>query len=820
MQTPLTVIKKFWFADARAGLSRVGGACLKLINFLPNLTGEQRLRPGYSAYSSSDGGSTPGLDAPANTDILHVLPIESPSSENVHLWLTSSGIKMNPWWKQGIKYTTTDLLISETQSLSNKTVTYTGGANVAKFADPSGLVLVADYYNWWTFEMQGKFGLVQDWDGVDTMTFIEDVQDMWGTSLTGTLRRHFHDNLGFTPAYNNDKANPPVSNVENSIIRFSGGQGSAVGLRPVIIFPNINKTIFPNSGATIEARGTFVNERELRARNFMHVDHPAPYFLDLGSPQSNQLERDKTYWIAVSCIYDSYQESPLTRYESSGLYVGTSANKHILVDFSIVAGLLNLRITGLAIYIAQDVGDTTLTGRVTPYRFVDSISLLDNGWTFSGARPANAQQYFEHTTYTIGKWNFDARGVEYQLSSGIIEIPLDTIYAHSTEEIVGGRRILTNCYVQSESTTDRQNVFTNPIGGNTVIGNNAVIATDMFSNEEAIYRLRVEPTVGTRINAIRRTGIDTFIGIKDRGIIECRIVVIDRLPQLIQGVISHEVGTTTVNCAAEDDDGYIYFPSYQDFYRYRTGAIEHLIERPDKNDWLETYRDVITVTDKENAVVFYIPELKTVCILFGNQKSTSTGYTDMQYFYSAKYGWQQIWFKEVGGKPTISFKWITQLRNGHIIGLSTDATPVAKRIMWKHNGTQYKFYFSDDGTAIAGQIDTGEVVLEDGKDFKMDKATLVKIMDLATQGTLDCEVYLDNVLVRTFSGQDKTEQFLHLNLMSDDPRLGYTFRLKYNTNSTRERLNTGEKLQLEAIMIYGDLIPRSKRVTEASTLQL
>ena len=154
---PILAIKKWWLADGRPGLSRMPGAMLRLVNLFPNITGEERVRAGYSAYASTDGGSTPGQDMPTGFEVLKVASIQNPVQADVHFKFSNNSgqtVKMNPWW-QGATEETTDLLINESKTFTPAAGSFTGslGSPPITFtvtgSNALGLSQVTDYYKGW-----------------------------------------------------------------------------------------------------------------------------------------------------------------------------------------------------------------------------------------------------------------------------------------------------------------------------------------------------------------------------------------------------------------------------------------------------------------------------------------------------------------------------------------------------------------------------------------------------------------------------------------------------------------------------------------------
>jgi len=120
---------------------------------------------------------------------------------------------------------------------------------------------------------------------------------------------------------------------------------------------------------------------------------------------------------------------------------------------------------------------------------------------------------------------------------------------------------------------------------------------------------------------------------KNKGISFGRVVTVDNgIPDIAWTELSDEAGLTTPEEIARDDEGWYYFPSDNDIYRLRGNELQRIIEREDRNDWIHTYRNLISTTEKENATVWYLPYMRGIVFNFGNNRTASTeGYNNMQY---------------------------------------------------------------------------------------------------------------------------------------------------------------------------------------------
>lgn len=854
-QKALLTINRATLADStRAIKGRVPGAFQSIRNLISQVSdGIGRIRRGYQAYTSGNNGLTP----PTGMQVTKILGIESPSSEDVHLYFSDSGgqtVKINPWWRGATKVAT-DLQINESKSFTGVTGSFPA-ANQMQItgSDALGLSATADYYRYWVMKnsTQTEFAQVTAYTysaaaaGTSTFTFVEDVDAtglIWVVTNAFVLYRHFHENTTFAPAYNSPSgatgmANPPIANAENSIIRFSGGQGSTNGNRGIWLRPKLDRIFFPAHARTFTYSGTYASERELKSLGKTDL----VFGNAGGSPPSTDgklgglnltgalgLTHTKTYWVGIAAIYDGFQVGQLRKFETASDYsMDNSAwasfqnylqstsdgEDRIDLQFALNLGTLNKRITGFAIYLSQDAGDTRTSGRQSPYYYVGTVSLVTTDaytWTFDGVTGT-----FRTNFYIDGlKWN--NKGNIWLDDSGYLETPTDIMYAYSTEEILGSRRLLANAYVTSESLVDRSNIFTNPIGGNPAF-NLGVIQPDVFSNEEPTYRMRVDPTVGTRINSLVPLGIEDCLVLKERGIIECRVLNIDGLPALQQNFKSKDVGCSTVNAWAKDDDGMVYFPAYQDIYRYKNGLLDPVIERADKNDWLETYRNTLTAANKENACIFYWPEEKILFFFFGNENTTA--YNSLQYIYHPiSDQWREIRLKEVTNSATHSFKFASFLKNGHVVLTTAESTPTNKKLGYFWTGSAFTRYYVDDGTSIIPYFDTGDLYIG-GED--LDKILTKVVVNRSFSDVindLDAKLYRDGTAI-TFTDLEGTSSLprLGIKLKPTHKRIGARWRLEYNTNTSSPEVieNPSEVsyYQIDSIEFHGRTRPRILRVTE------
>jgi hypothetical protein len=696
-----------------------------------------------------------------------------------------------------------------------------------------------DHYNGWLCRnvTKDEYSIVIDYAYYQgtyaTFTLLDDVIDFDGATAVGldwavtddiTFYRSFHGAPTTAVTYNNTLTDPPTANVENSIIRLSGGQGTDAGLRSVMIFPKLTRTFLPGNARQLAYASTYVEARECGDLSKAVLTSSAVVGV---TAAKTSLPTGKTYWVGIAPVYDFYQLGKLRKWESvagdyaptSGdwvdNYVASSATANVLdLPLSISLATWNKRITGLAIYLAQDSGDTSATGRVNPYHFIKHISLVDSTDPYLSAWSYGATTGLHTQTFTIDGDMWNSKGGTYFQDSGYLDTDVYTGASYSTEAMASGRRYIANFCPYSTFGTDRDSVITNPTGGNPVF-NSGVIQPDIFPYEDGVFRIRVDQTVGTKINAVVPMGADSFIVLKDRGLIDCRVIIVDNVPVLIQSVESRDVGCTSVNGWAKDDSGTVFFPSLEDIYSYKNGVLNALIERPDHNDWLTTYRN-ISPTNKAGAVLTYLPELKSILFIFGGQLTSS--FNDLQYLLDQG-GWRSIYFNVSSGSATTSFKHFTSLTNGHIVGITSAASgsAVPHRMTWSYTDGVYTFGYYDNGTGIIPYFDTGDFFFDPTLEYVLSEVVINRTLTSSTTtGALDIDVKIGDDVSFTQAGFTSVPGTYRLRMRPDpaDIRRGNRFQMIYNTNGTPNRLNTGNVYQIDSIELHGRIAPRRQAITE------
>jgi len=693
---------------------------------------------------------------------------------------------------------------------------------------------IADYYNGWKVynATTGTSTIVTDFS-VDsstvniivTFTVVDDISPTglnWLNIHTYEFYRCYHDNplysgtpatrvAPFVPSFQVELSDPPCAVADNSLIYFSGGQGSDSNLMGSIIYPRMNKTFFPGLAETFTIDGTYASEERCKS-----YDIVSSFAQDTPSTGMTTLEDNFTYWVGLAAIYDDGTIGELERYEDVDDYISFGDwQNNFLPDLasaslttltaaaSVQAGTLNKTVSGFAVYLAKDEGDTRDTGRQTAYFFVGSISVVSEaqnadttGWAYS------AGNYNIQFAITGDMW--DRAENTYETDSGMAEIQSDTSYAYSGRKVVGGRHYLYNVYVTSEAQADKQNLFTNPIGQNASI-NSGITARRVFPNEQGFYRLRCEPDIGSRINAVVPMGFDEFLVLKNIGIVSVRNTVTqDLIPEHINRIVDHRIGCSTFHGYSISNQEEIFFAGYDDCYSYRLGRLQPLIEREDKRDWLHTYREVLTNTQKENVVVIWLPQ-DYIMWTFGEEGS--------QYILD-RGGWTQAAYKQTSGLTSTEwFKFPVKLNNGTVLALGTPGNTGLRQFQ---NPTTGGFYYTDDDTEIKSYLDSWYFNFGHNKDMCLSKIVFNRTFDEDTTGTLSIALYKDRALLRSYNPDSSLDRVYVFSVVGDS-KIGFEWRYIYNNNSSPEVMG-GDVLQIDSIEIYGELRPRSKRAAELVTI--
>jgi hypothetical protein len=261
----------------------------------------------------------------------------------------------------------------------------------------------------------------------------------------------------------------------------------------------------------------------------------------------------------------------------------------------------------------------------------------------------------------------------------------------------------------------------------------------------------------------------------------------------------------------KEQGGQIFFAGYDDIYYYDNAQFRRLIEREDQQDWLYTYREGISKASKEAVALMYLPE--GIVLVDINQ---TIGQQYQLYTQFIPDGWRQAAFKQTSSfASTLLFKWFARLQNGTVLAVSTESPAVVYQFS---NPTTGAYYYSDAGTAIRYQMDTGNFVPSGtiARDTIMDRFQLSRYFDSPMQGTLEHQVWRDGSVQRVYTPMDKTSVYLKTSIFSDEAKIGSSWRLKVNTDTTSpERLNTGSDFRILGLYLYGNTLPR-ERVSDAS----
>lgn len=861
---PLVSIDKFRYADSsRTQKRREPGSCPTLLNLSPSQGEGERIRRGYAAYST--------IVPPSGMQKFFILPIQTPSQEDVFLWMADNGgqvIYQNPYWNGSGTKLSTNVQINESKSFTGvagsfptaKQMTITG-------SDALGLSQTANYYKGWEIVnnsqlwLSGAGGSGQECafitaytyssaaSGTSTFTFAEDVDGTglsWVVTNSYSLYRNNHSNPTFSPTYNNNYTSPPFAMADISRLYFSGGQSSATG-NAAMISQYESKTFFPTIGARSYAMTqTYVSEERCKAMaksDLVVYTGTAGKIVDSTplSGASAGLDAGKTYWVAISPIYDGYQIGELTKFEtvasdynmanvsgwtSSQNYLATAdaLGNAIVVSFGIKLGSLDKRITGFSIWVAVDTGNTRSIGRQSEFQHAADVSIVSSNaadlplwgsWSYS-----SSYGVFSYTA-TIDKLTINALGSTYIDASGMEESPPDTSYSYSSRLVLNDKHYLSNVYISSEAVTNREEIFTNPRGGLAGV-NSGINQPSLFPNDQGFFRKGIELAIGTKINCMAKVGLGELLTVKDRGVILNRIIEeSDGTIQLVSQILDQNIGCSTLNGFTQldaDEGGLIFFAGYDDIYLYDNARFKRLIEREDQQDWLYQYRVGISKASKESTVMAYMPE--GILLLDISPTSYLNGQQFQMYSQYLPDGWRQVAFKQTSGFA--STNWFVQfgkLQDGTVIGAGSDSGGTLTLYQFSVPSTGV-YYYTDAGTTIRYQLDTGDLVTSGdvAKDTWLDRYQIARYADSPTTGTLDCKIYKDGTILRTLSSMDKTSQYLKASVRSDDPKIGNYWRLAINTNtSTPEVMAAGNDFRIQGIRIFGHSKIR-QRISDAGYL--
>lgn len=773
--------KPISYADSvRAGKFRKPGFFRKLINTSPNRSDAEQLRPGYAEYDltppteNSVFVKTAGIQIPEKMDFTFIFDTVTDYTYLSQIY--NNGILT--FWNKIINYGIDCSATIKPTSATHQKINVIGGLTQDEDFY-SGWMLYNITQGWGTMILNSHFNS----SSAETELTVLDGLGYSSTTDTYKIYRFFQENPTSTRTFNNSVSSPPCIDVEASVIRVCGGQSSTVSNAPYVVFPLLNRSYFPNSDRPFSYNGTYITERRLLGKDYVGAFSTA-----VAASEAESVPTGYTYFLASALIYDGYQIGELYPLNPNGVYVATDDYKKLTYQLRI-PGWFNKRVTGVAIYLAQCVGDVSVCNQnyfyITKHSFIDS----DTSFTYTEGTSITDKYYASALQY-IGGGEYASKGNTYTEDSGIVESPTDTMYNHSGEAIVSGRHFLYNVYIGSEAKADAESVFCNPIGGNASI-NSGIPQPDIFSNEDGYYRLRPARTLGTKINGLKEVDLNKMLVLKDRGI------VIENVNQtgndiILQDsfILSPTAGCSTFNGFTSGDENWLYFAGYDDVYRYRENQYQSLIESPDSQDWLYEYRELITKAYKEAYAIWYLP-WGAVYLDFGVNGSCYT-------LYPSK-GWRQVtWNSGYFSFPTV-------LQDGTV--LVNNGKPYR---MQDENGLPYP---TDDGEAIIPYHDTGDLVLSgsESKDFLFNKFVVNRTVD-TTLGNLKAKVYKDGSLLKTISFWWKHLPRLNGFLSVEDNRRGYKWRMIFNSDSTYpERLKTTGTYQIDSYEIHGEEAIRVRR---------
>ena len=172
---------------------------------------------------------------------------------------------------------------------------------------------------------------------------------------------------------------------------------------------------------------------------------------------------------------------------------------------------------------------------------------------------------------------------------------------------------------------------------------------------------------------------------------------------------------------------------------------------------------------------------------------------------------QVAFSQDAGGGATRFFKWMTQLQNGTVLGTVYDSSGVLYGMMEFQDSVTGALYLTDNTVAIQPKLDTGDLIVTQdiAKEFLLDKITITRTFESidTVSGTLDCSLYLDGTLLKTYGNIFKGNSRIIMHTLSDDKKRAVSFRLGYNTNASPEVLSGTDaegQLAIDEIAFYGE----------------
>jgi hypothetical protein len=612
-----------------------------------------------------------------------------------------------------------------------------------------GYSITSDYYKYWVIKNSNVATAFKAYCFIISSTYsttdggtiefntLENPTAMsWLADQTFVISRWFHNNVGIDLTY---QTYPSVTTREGEF-RVSGGKGSGTGDKPIWA-GYINRVFFPGNAKTFTYKGTYVSERSVKAPT--STDMTVTQTLDSISGSLVALETGYTYWVGVSVVYDGYQHSPI--YAGENEYLSLSGSYYIVKPF-VYGGSLNKRITSVNVFIAQDKGDTTTTGRVNPYYLVKELDLTstENTWTYT----ADAGSF--NATINLDKTVWDNRTNEWSTLSGYTE-GVATIHSYDQEINALGRQFIARVYNDTATQDDLDRVYTNPTSGD------GLVQPDIFPLEPDVFVGRAQWGDSSYITGLVETERGRILVLKDRAVIDLGVEIDnDGTCRYRPLIVSTQDGCVSPNTGFIKTPYGIYFAGYNDFYVLEGLQLKALA----RDDWGDTYSALAT-SDKQAAILWYRDDEKAI---FAQFDSASNGFA----FYLSTKDWRQ-------------FEYVHQLldyttkRDGTVIWLG-DA-----RYKFDANGTVGS---TDLNTGIWAQWDTGKTRLfETDKEGFLNKVWVWKQV-VASSGTLKCDLLLTtngSLNEIELTGLTKSDKRLLLSPLSTDNKCFDYVQVQYNT---------------------------------------
>lgn len=573
-----------------------------------------------------------------------------------------------------------------------------------------------------------------------TLNFLESISrsdptpTAWTAAHGYIFQRWFHNDSSIDPSY---QTYPSVT-VREGEFRISGGKASGAANKPIWA-GYINRAFFPSHAKTFTYQGTYASERKIAAPS-LAMDRAQT---SIGGTLV-ALETGYTYWLGICAVYDGYQYSPIQAISAGAYYASVSGQ---YLDGTVyIPAHLNKRITGYIIFMAQDKGDTSSSGRVNPFYLVKEISLSDTALTFGFD---TATQTFTYNL-DIDKTVWDNRTSEWSSLSGYTE-GVATIHSYDQEINALGRQFITRVYNDTAAQDDLDRVYTNPTSGD------GVVQPDIFPLEPDVFVGRAQWGDSSYITGLVETERGRIIVLKDRAVIDLGVEIDnDGTCRFRPLIVSTQDGCVSPNTGFIKTPYGIYFAGYNDFY-----VLDGLQLKPlARDDWGDTYT-ALSTANKQSSIMWYRDDEKAIFWLCG-----TSGFV----FYLSTKDWRQFEYAH-------TLTSLTTKRDGTVVWLATS--------------TAYAFDTSttDAGTGIKAKWKTGDMMLTPSGTVGVFVEAFVNKSVVSSSGTLECNVKrtIDGTTTTTtLSGLTKSDTRLLLPLGIDENRRFDFLSLEYNQNASGE----------------------------------